>query len=51
MDAAGIDAVDDLAVEVSADEAYVVAVVSKRDGQGRARLPRSKNGHSSHRRA
>jgi hypothetical protein len=35
---------------VSSDEAYVVAVVGERDGQGRARLPRSENGHSSHRR-
>ena len=49
MDTARLDAVDDLAVEVSADEAYVVTVVGERDGQSRAGLPRSENGNSSHR--
>src|SRR5215216_1632776 len=48
MHARLLDALDDLTVEVRADQAYLVAVVRERKGEGRGHYARAKNANGRH---
>src|SRR5215216_6468744 len=48
MHARLLDALDDLTVEVRADQAYLVAVVRKRKGEGRGHYSGAKNANGRH---
>jgi hypothetical protein len=43
-----LDAVDDLAIEVSADQTHLVAVVRERKGEGRCHYARAENTNGRH---